>query len=431
MKELCSSRRAVRVIGIGDDGCRGLNSRAIGAISEAQVLVGGARQLAFFPEFAGERIVLEGGLLNALDRVVSLAEDNCVAVLASGDPLFFGVGALVARKVGAEDVEILPQPSSMQLAFARVGLKWDDAQFFSVHGRPLAGLANRLRDCEKAAVLTDQTNHPTAIAQHLLKYGRTEFLAWVCENLGGPGERVRSYTLPQLAQETEIGDLNVLLLSRKPSASLLAAKGEERESVIPFLPEEAFAKRMPKKGLITKQEVRLLSLARLGLKRNSVVWDIGAGSGSVAIEAARLAPEGRVIAIETDPEGVAICRDNALAHGTDNVAVVEGRAPEALDDLEAPDAVFVGGSKGSLATIVEVCLRRLRPGGSIVVNAITLENVAEAHAAFKAAKKTHGVTVEATLLQVSRAVPLAHYLRFEALNPIHVFSAKKPREQVA
>lgn len=414
-----SSQRAVTLIGIGDDGCRSLTSRAIGAITGAQVLVGGSRHLAFFPEFEGERITLEGGLVKALDAVAALAEENTIAILASGDPLFFGVGSLVIKKIGAQHVDVIPQPSSIQLAFARVGLKWDDAQFFSVHGRPLAGVANRLRSCAKAAILTDETNNPRAIAEHLLRYGRGEFLAWVCENLGGPGERVRSYTLAQLAQEQDIAPLNVLLLSRVEQEPRAQA-----ESVIPFLPEEAFAKRMPKKGLITKQEVRLLSLAKLGLRRDSVVWDIGAGSGSVAIEAALLAPEGQVYAIEVDPQGVQICRDNAVQHGTDNVRVVEGRAPEALSELPAPDAVFVGGSKGSMSDIVSVIAERLRPGGRLVINAITLENCAEAYAALKAEK----LPVEVTLLQISRAVPLARYLRFEALNPIHVFSAQKPWE---
>lgn len=414
-----SSQRAVTLIGIGDDGCRSLTSRAIGAITGAQVLVGGSRHLAFFPEFEGERILLEGGLSKALDAVARLAEENTIAVLASGDPLFFGVGSLVLKKVGAEHVDVIPQPSSVQLAFARVGLKWDDAQFFSVHGRPLAGLANRLRNCSKAAILTDATNNPRAIAEHLLRYQRDEFLAWVCENLGGPGERVRSYTLAQLAEEQDTEALNVLLLSRAESPTLAQAA-----PVIPFLPEEAFAKRMPKKGLITKQEVRLLSLAKLGLRRDSVVWDIGAGSGSVAIEAALLAPEGRVYAIEVDPEGVSICRENAVQHGTDNVTVIAGRAPEALSDLETPNAVFVGGSKGSMAEIVRVVAACLRPGGRLVINAITLENVAETYAALKAAK----LPVDVTLLQISRAVPLARYLRFEALNPIHVYAAHKPLE---
>jgi precorrin-6Y C5,15-methyltransferase (decarboxylating) len=179
---------------------------------------------------------------------------------------------------------------------------------------------------------------------------------------------------------------------------------------------------MPKNGLITKREVRLLSLAALALRSDAIMWDVGAGSGSVAIEAAMLAPRGRVYAIEVDPEGVAICRENARAHGADNVRVIEGRAPEALADLEAPNAVFVGGSKGSMDAIVDASLAALTPGGRLVVNAITLENVGEAYAAFR----RRDLEPEVTLVQIARGVPLARYQRYEAQNPIHILCVQKP-----
>jgi precorrin-6Y C5,15-methyltransferase (decarboxylating) len=231
---------------------------------------------------------------------------------------------------------------------------------------------------------------------------------------------VRRFTLPELAASDDIGELNVLLLVRGDDAP--ASPGWRAPTTIPFLHEDAFAKRMPKKGLITKREVRLLSLASLAIRPDSVVWDIGAGSGSVSIEAALLAPEGRVYAIEVDPEGVAICRENLLAHAVDNVEIIAGRAPEALRDLDTPDAVFVGGSKGSLQEIIEVALDRLAPGGRLVVNAITLENAGEAYQALRA----RGLVPEVTLLQISRGEPVARYLRYEALNPIQIFAVTKP-----
>jgi precorrin-6B C5,15-methyltransferase / cobalt-precorrin-6B C5,C15-methyltransferase len=410
-----SHRRAVTLVGIGDDGCAGLTSRAVNAITSAQVLVGGERHLAFFPDFRGERLVLEGGLGAVLDRVAALAEEHHVCVLASGDPLLFGVGSLVIKKVGAAHVEVIPQPSSMQLAFARAGLKWDDAALLSVHGRTMEGLLARLRRCAKAALFTDPDNSPARIATQMVDHGETGWQAWVCENLGGPDERVRTFPVAELAEVTDIGPLNVLVLQR-------ADPGWRPPPAIPFLHEDAFAKRMPKKGLITKREVRLLSLAALHIRPASVVWDIGAGSGSVTIEAALLAPEGRVYAIEVDPEGVEICRDNLRTHGIDNARVIAGRAPEALAGLEPPDAVFVGGSKGSMAEIIEVALERLKPGGRLVVNAITLENASEAYQTFR----SRGLVPEVMLLQVARAEPLAHYLRYEALNPIQVFAVTRP-----
>ncbi|HLH75215.1 MAG TPA: precorrin-6y C5,15-methyltransferase (decarboxylating) subunit CbiE [Candidatus Binataceae bacterium] len=407
--------RAVTVIGIGDDGCAGLSSRAVSAVADAQVLAGGERHLAFFPQFTGLRIVLKNGLPAALDRIAQAADENNVCILASGDPMFFGVGALVIKRLGAEHVSVIPHPSSIQWAFARAGLKWDDAALISLHGRSAEGFLTRLRTCAKAAVLTDPDNTPVRLAASMLAHGQGEWRAWVCENLAGPDERVRQFSLQELAACPDIGPLNVLILERTNPAW-------RAPTAIPFLHEDEFAKRMPKKGLITKREVRLLSLAAMRVRPDSVVWDIGAGSGSISIEAAMLASAGRVYAIEFDPEGVEICRENLLTHAIDNVRVIAGRAPEALAELETPDAVFVGGSRGSMDEIVEIALERLRPGGHLVVNAITLENSAEVYSAMR----RRGIVPEVTLLQVSRAEPLARYLRFEALNPIQIFAAQKP-----
>jgi precorrin-6Y C5,15-methyltransferase (decarboxylating) len=415
-----TARPAVTVVGIGDDGCASLSSRAANAVARAQVLVGGERHLAFFPQFTGERIVLKSGISAALERVAELAGEHSVCVLASGDPLFFGVGALVVKKLGRDHVDVIPQPSSVQWAFARAGLSWDDASFVSVHGRSTEGFVARLRTMSKVAVLTDEESSPPRLASLLAEYGDTAWDAWVCEDLAGPGERVRAFTLADLAACSDVRPLNVLILARSDAAW-------RPPLAIPFLHEEAFAKRMPKKGLITKREVRVLSLAAMQLRADSVVWDIGAGSGSVSIEAAMLAPRGRVYAVEVDPEGVGICRENVYAHGVDNVRIIAGRAPEALEGLETPDAVFVGGSKGSMVDIIAVALDRLRPGGRLVVNAITLENIGETYRTLRA----RGLLPEVTLLNVSRGEPLATYLRYEALNPVHIFAVTKPAGESA
>jgi precorrin-6B C5,15-methyltransferase / cobalt-precorrin-6B C5,C15-methyltransferase len=410
-----SPRRAITLVGIGDDGCVSLTSRAVSAVTKAGVLVGGERHLEFFPQFHGERIVLKGGLSTVLDRVAELAEEQNVCVLASGDPMFFGIGGLVIKRLGAEHVEILPQPSSVQWAFARAGLKWDDAAFLSLHGRSAEGFLTRLKRHAKVAILTDENTSPPVLARRMTEHGETAWIAWVCENLGGPDERVRRFTVEDLAACQDIGPLNVLLLVRSDPSWRVPC-------TIPFLHEDAFAKRMPKKGLITKREVRLLSLAAMGIRPDSVIWDIGAGSGSVSVEAAMLAPEGRVYAIEVDQEGVEMCRENLRAHAVDNVRVIAGRAPEVLADLEPPDAVFVGGSKGSIEEIIDIVFDRLQPGGHLVVNAITLENAGETYQVLR----RRGLVPEVTLLQVSRAEPLAHYLRYEALNPIQIFAVSKP-----
>jgi precorrin-6Y C5,15-methyltransferase (decarboxylating) len=384
-------------------------------VARAQVLAGGERHLAFFPEFSGERIVFKKGLAEALELIAQRAAEHNVCILASGDPLFFGIGATVIRRIGGEHVEILPQPSAMQWAFAKVGLKWDDAVLLSFHARSREGFLTRLRRHAKAACFTDEENSPARLADHLLEHGQDGWRAWVCENLGGVDERVRQFRLAELAQCRDVSPLNVLILQRTDP-------GWQPPPSIPFLHEDAFAKRIPKRGLITKREVRMLSLAALQLRPQSVVWDIGAGSGSVSIEAAMIADEGRVYAIEVDPEGLELCRENVKAHAVDNVRIIAGAAPAALAELDDPDAVFIGGSKGALREIIAISLRRLRPGGRLVVNAVTLDNVCEAFEAYRRAE----ITPEVTLLNVSRGEPLASYLRYEALNPIHIFAATRP-----
>ncbi len=408
-------KKALTIIGIGDDGCRSLTSRAMNAVAQAQVLIGGQRHLAFFPEFSGRRLALQNGIGEVIRQLPQLCAEQNVCVLASGDPLFFGVGSLVLKAVGPEHVDIVPHVSSMQWAFARIGQKWDDAAWISVHGRSREGFVTRLHRLRKVACLTDAENSPSVLAGEMLRLGQTGWRAWVCENLGGPDERIREFTLAALAACRDIGALNILILQRTDP-------DWRSPPALAFIHEDDFAKRMPKKGLITKREVRTLALGALRLRPDSVLWDIGAGSGSVSIEAAWLAYEGRVYAVEVDPEGVEICHENIRAYGVDNVRVIAGRAPEALTALEAPEAVFMGGSQGSMREILAVCLERLRPGGRLVSTAITLENVGETYRALR----ERGLTPEVLLVNVSRGAPLAKYVRYEALNPVHIFTIERP-----
>jgi precorrin-6Y C5,15-methyltransferase (decarboxylating) len=396
---------------MGADGRAGLGPRALEAIAGARALAGGERHLAAFPEFTGERIPLGKGLDFALARLAAAAEGGRACLLASGDPLFFGVGARALGALGAERVEILPQPSSLQWAFARLGLAWDDAALISLHGRPRDGFLARLRRRAKVACFTDAANSPPALARHMVDHGETGWTAHVCERLGEPGERVRSFRPEALASLGDVDPLNVLVLVRDP--------GWRPPPVIPSLPDEAFATR---NGLLTKREVRVAALAALRLSEGAVLWDVGAGAGSVAIEAALLAPEGRAVAIERDAEMLAHLRANVRSHRADNVRIVEGEAPAALDGLEPPDAVFVGGSGGNLPAILARSLDALRPGGRLVIHSILLDTLEEARRLFAA----RGIVPEISVLSVLRGAPIANSLRLRPLDPVHVIAATKP-----
>ena len=406
--------KAIRIIGIGDDGCLGLSSRAYNASIDCQVLVGGERQLAFFPDHPARKITIKGKLSKLVAEIASLSEDYNIGVLASGDPLFFGIGSLIVKKVGIDHVDIIPSPSSIQLAFAKIGQKWNDARVISIHGRSIEGLVTKLQTTKKAALLTDGDNSPQRVAQLLSYFEDTNWNIWVCENLCGSDEQIRQFSVEELALTKDISPLNVMILERIGKWN--------PPSVFPFNSEDEFGKRLPKKGLITKSEVRALSLAKLNIRPGDIIWDIGAGSGSIAIESAKLCPEGHVFAVECDPKGIPYCEDNIKSHRVDNVRLIHDRAPECLDQLDDPNGVFIGGSKGSMVDIVCQSYHRLKPGGRLVVNAVTLENVGEAQSAFKKLN----LLPELVLIQISRGVPLAgKYLKYEALNPIHMFSITK------
>lgn len=401
--------RSVKVIGIGDSGQGSLLPLYIKWIEESSVLVGGERNLAFFPSYRGEKIVIKGSLLELMGKLQN--EERSVVILASGDPLFYGIGGYVAKKL--EGVECYPAVSSIQLAFARMGESWHDAYITSVHGRSMKGLAQRIDGRDKVALLTDATNSPNAIADYLLSYGMKEYKAFVAENLDGTGERCGWYDLEQMSAGS-FSPLNVVVL-KKQSAGPVWPLGIE---------DDQFAQRKPDKGLITKKEIRVLSISQLALQTDSVVWDIGTCTGSVAIEAARIAREGAVFAIEKNEDDLRNCLENSAKFRVDLTAV-HGRAPKGLDAFADPDAIFIGGSGGEMQELLELCAARLKPNGRIVLNAATIETLYEADQTFAKV----GFTTQISLVQVSRSKPILHMKRFDALNPIYIITAQRKQPE--
>ncbi|NHN29374.1 precorrin-6y C5,15-methyltransferase (decarboxylating) subunit CbiE [Paenibacillus agricola] len=403
-----------KVIGIGDNGRDGLLPRYLEWIENSDLLVGGERQLQFFPEYQGEQLAIKGGLGELAARLKAESEQGrSVVVLASGDPLFYGIGGYLSSKLA---VEVYPNLSSVQLAFARMGESWQDAEVVSVHGRSMKGLAQRIDGKRKVALLTDETNNPQAIARYLLDFGMEEYRVFVAENLDGPTEKTGWYELQEivgLAPET-FSSLNVVILKQKrPAPGTTPPQW-------PFgIDDERFAQRKPDKGLITKKEIRVLSIAQMALRSDSIVWDIGTCTGSVAIEAARIARQGEVYAIEKNEADLANCLENMVRFRADLTAV-QGRAPQGLEQFADPDAVFIGGSGGEMKELLHVCCTRLRPGGRIVLNAVTIENLYEANRTFA----EEGFATNIILAQVSRSKPILDMTRFEGLNPVYIITAQ-------
>jgi precorrin-6Y C5,15-methyltransferase (decarboxylating) len=362
------------------------------ALASADLIVGGYRQLAALA--GGRRTVELGGDLGpALDAIA--AEPGWVCVLASGDPGFFGIVRSLAARFGPASLAVHPAPSSVALAFARIGVPWDDAIVVSAHGRPLEGAARRAAGAAKAAVLTAPDQPPEALGKELLAQGAAADRVVVCSRLAEPGESVVETDLAGLAAGAWDPRSVVLLLGHSPVAGT-ASRGWGAD-------EAQFDAR---DGMITKAEVRAVAIAKLCLPEEGVLWDIGAGSGSVAIECAASAPGLRVIAVEREPADCERIRANATRHGV-QIEVAEGQAPERLADLPDPDRAFVGG--GGLA-VLDAVLARVRPGGAIVATFATLDAAAAAHARL-------GRLVE---LQVNRGMPIGAGVRLAAENPVFV-----------
>ncbi len=400
----------VQVVGLGLDGAQGLSPALQGLVASAKLLVGSDRHLAYFLDHPAQRLSLSD-FHSALAAIVQAAEAGVspIVVLTSGDPLFFGFGRVLLSHLSPEQVAFHPQVSSMQLAFSRIKVPWQDARLVSVHGRSLEALTQALQQgAEKLAVLTDPTNSPGAIARLLTSLDLPwQYDLWVAESLGGEDERVQQWPLAA-AQQTTFAPLNVVILLRQSQAPALP-------TALPLLgiPDVYFASFADRPGLMTKREVRVQALGELALPADTI-WDIGAGTGSVAIEMARLGPASQVYAIEKTAAGVALIEDNARRFATPQVRAIAGRAPEALESLPDPDRVFIGGSGGQLQPILSVCRDRLRPGGRVVLALATLEHLAEV----SAWSREQGWHQRCLQVQLARSTAIASLTRFTPLNPV-------------
>ncbi|MGF9979037.1 precorrin-6y C5,15-methyltransferase (decarboxylating) subunit CbiE [Viridibacillus arvi] len=399
--------QSIKLIGIGDNGQESLLPQYISWIEESEVLIGGERLLEFFPYYIGEKIVVKGGLQPLVEQLKN--EKRKTVILASGDPLFYGLGGYLASKI---DVEVYPYFSSIQLAFSKMGESWQDAYLISVHGRSMKGLAQKIDGKSKIALLTDTDNSPSKIAEYLLSFGMTEYRAFVAENIQGESEKYGWYELEDM-ENLEFSPLNVVILKKV---------GESPKWTL-GIDDEEFSQRKPDKGLITKKEIRVLSLYAMQLTGSSIVWDIGTCTGSMAIESAKLAPEGQVFAIEKNEGDLENCLQNQRKFRTDLTAI-HGKAPEGLETFPNPDAIFIGGTGGNMKDLLKVCCERLTEGGRIVLNAATIENLYRANEAFE----EFGFETSITHAQISRSKPILGMKRFVPLNPIYIITAKRKED---
>ena len=420
----------LHLIGIG---YRPLGKRAQEIVRNADVLLASSRLLDVFKRYEEYDTVKERiTVINKVPDTIAFlrnelqtpnAKLRTIVLLASGDPLFFGIGRRMVEEFGRERIEIIPDLSSMQEAFARINLPWDDAFCISVHGGPdiakRRALPYEVKDIPwllekhgKLAVLTDRTNNPSAIARVLnseLRTKNSELVMHVCEHLGYSDERVWTGSVSEAAGMTFV-DPNVVIMQKSGVRS--------QESEVKFgLREENIEH---ERGLITKDEVRAVTIHKLRLPQTGVLWDIGAGSGSVSLEAARLCPGLRICAVERESDRIDTIRKNIQRHGVRNVEIKHGSAPDALAELPAPNRVFIGGSSGSISDIVRIVQEKMSTG-LVVINAVTLDTLNVSLTSLE----RNGFSTEVSEISVARSKIVGGKRLMQALNPVFIVIGEK------
>lgn len=418
-----------KIIGVLDNGVHGLTADTLNIIQSASLVIAASRTLKLFSEQIAnaEQKDLTGHLKQVPIWITEALQANQqVVVLATGDPLCHGIASYLYKKLPAEQLQIIPNISSIQLAFAQIGLSWQDAKIISVHSKgagewikgagPVHGfyaLLQALFNHDKLAILTGPENTPDRIAKMMLIENiADQFDISVAENILCTDEKVLHGESVEFIAEQSFNGNDIVILNRKQPS---------QPNILFGLQDSYFHQRKPDKGLITKREVRAVSLARMQLKPDSIVWDIGAGSGSVGLEASRLCRQGYVYAIEKNTADFEIAGKNADQLGVYNYQLINNKAPIGLDDWPNPDAIFVGGTGGELAELIKLCLKRLSSNGWLVMNFVTIENLTTAIESLK----NLDANWDMTQLQASRSHPILHMYRMQAENPVWIVSAQR------
>ncbi len=407
-------KEKIVVLGLGlspDD----LTPAHLETIRSADLLLGGRRHLGFFEALPMEKRTISGDLEEILTLLRGQPPERRVVVLASGDPLLFGIGGPIVRELGLDRVRIVPNISSIAAAFARIGRPWQAATLVSLHGRDdTAPLAAAMTSRIPVAVLTDYRHSPAWLAAWLLEKGGGHLRMAVFERLGLSSETYGWYS-PDQAAVSAFGDPNLVVIDGQ------CGQAASRLELRIGLANEAYAHA---NGLITKPEVRAVVLAKLALAPGLTLWDLGAGSGAVGIEASLLLVGGRVVAVEQHRERVALIRGNARRLGVYNHETLQARLPEGLEALPHPDRIFIGGGGRDLPQIVLDAARRLEPGGMIVINTILIDNLGPVLGTLEDC----GFAVEVIQMQINRSRSMPWSRRMAAENPVWVISGSKEQK---
>ncbi|WP_107668946.1 precorrin-6y C5,15-methyltransferase (decarboxylating) subunit CbiE [Cyanothece sp. BG0011] len=412
----------IKVVGIGLNGRESLTINVQKIVDTANLLMGSDRHLSYFRDHPGDKVIISNFYedIKTLQHIKSYHQS--IVILVSGDPLFFGLGRLLLEQFDSEELEFYPQVSSIQLGFSRVKTPWQDAKIISGHGRHLDELITSFQQgVEKIAILTDSKNNPQAIARLFLNLNiPINYEIWVCENLGNTDEKVNAFTPQTLANTSyPFAALNVVILLRTNNINL--SKQELDNLPILGIEDHYFISFKDRPGLMTKREIRTIILGELGLKSQEIIWDIGAGTGSVSIEIARLCPKSQVFAIEKTAMGINLINKNCQRFEVNNITSFQTKAPDKLSTLPNPNRIFIGGSGGNLMDILDVCQEKLVKDGIIIIALATLENLA---LSLDWINKNNW-NYQLLNINISRSLSIAHLTRLSPLNPVFLVKIQK------
>ena len=404
----CTPGRWLSIVGIGEDGVAGLSDAAKRIIANAELVVGGARHLALATELLrGETLTWSSPMAPALDTIVR-RRGSAVTVLATGDPFHYGVGKQLAERVSADEILCLPQPSAFSLAASRLGWPVQHCALVTLHGRALEGIVRYLQPGARILALSWDGSTPAKLAKLLAARGLEQSQMTVLEAIGGPAEKVRHAIAADFAIE-DITSLNTIAVEVAAGADARAL------SLSPGLDDGLFES----DGQLTKRDVRAVTLSALEPRQGELLWDIGLGAGSIAIEWLLRHPAMKAIGIEEREDRAARAARNAASLGTPDLRIVMGKAPQALEMLPAPDAIFIGGGFGDDA-VFETAWQALKPGGRLVANAVSLETEARLATLFQA------MGGELVRLEVARAVKVGTMFGWRPAMPITQWRVRKP-----
>ena len=410
---------AIVGMGMGRDD---LTFKTLAWIERAEVLAGGKRHLESFPEHPGRKVTIQPSIDAFMEELDILSAKHRTVVLASGDPLFFGIARRLAARLGRDRIAVFPNVTSVQALFSRLVEPWEDVAIVSLHGRDdssskkLAWL-REIQGLSRVVFLTDLKHTPAWIAERMVEAGIGDRTFVVAEDLGLPSEQIHRLSVEETARR-QFSALNLVAVFPTMDGNQEQERVFEWTAPVMGIPEAAFRHEA---GLITKTEVRAVVLARLELQPGLVLWDLGAASGSVSIEASRIVPLKEVVAVEKNERRYLDLLENVKRFRCPGIRPLCGNALEVTEGLPDPHRVFIGGSGGGLPQILEIVAARLKSGGVVVQTAVTVESLAAAVAFWQG----RGFDVSIVQVQINRSAPIGDALRFEASNPVFVISARR------